>query len=191
MPGGVVMPCFEPVTITAPGRPDSAMAGAKARMPLTTPQRFVPMIRSQVAASENSLPPASTPAFSITRAGGPPRSTAAASASMALRSETSVGTARTSTAARAPTSARAASSASPGRSASQTFMPARAKAFAAARPMPLAAPVTTALWPGLIAGCRDIASCSIFMRRREMGQAGGKAIAPQGRRSQGSACRSP
>src|SRR3954447_10925027 len=68
---------------------------------------------------------------------------------------TSVGTASARAPARAasaPTVFAAASSAAPGRSARQRLRPRAAKLLAAARPMPLAAPVMTAVRPAAMAG---------------------------------------
>src|SRR5260370_9499299 len=77
----------------------------------------------------------------------------------------SVGTARARArdfAAIAPTARAAASSAAPGRSARQRLRPRAAKLLAAARPMPLAAPVMTALRPAARAGWSVMAGLLFF-----------------------------
>ena len=122
--------------------------GRKAVSPLITPQRLTPRTQSQwsrVSVSTRAKPP--TPALLHSTWTAPNRSSAASrSPATASGSATSVGTASTSP---PPSSSSfsACPSASSCTSARTTCIPAATKASAMPRPMPLAAPVTTATRP--------------------------------------------
>ena len=117
-------------------------------MPWTTLQRLTPRTQDQSASGiSHASPPAPTPALLHTRCTAPKASTALrASASTASHLDTSVGTATASAPPRAMASLAWASGSSC-TSARTSFIPSRAKRSAIARPMPLAAPVTTATFP--------------------------------------------
>ena len=90
-PGGCVMPCFEPVLMTRPGSPLSAMAGTKACTPCSTPKKLTPMTRVQPSGLDRASPPPATPALFISTETGPNSpAILAARVSTALRSLTSV-----------------------------------------------------------------------------------------------------
>src|SRR5918993_2184922 len=128
--------------------PDITMCGRNVRIPYTTPQKLTPIVHSQpsIGPSHGSPPPA-TPALLQTMCTAPNRSiVACANASTCSTLLTSVLTASVST----PSSsivAVARSSASSCTSASTTEHPAVASALASAKPIPLPAPVTTAILP--------------------------------------------
>ena len=86
MPGGVVMPCFEPVLITSPGRPRAIIPGTKAWVPWITPQRLTARIFFQASRGPKTPVPGPMPALFISTSVPPKRSlTAASSAAIARR----------------------------------------------------------------------------------------------------------
>src|SRR5579862_4344796 len=129
--------------------PCSTRAGRKARTPWITPHRFTPSTHSQGSVGPNhGSDRLDTPALLHTTCTAPNRwRAAAARARTEASSLTSVGTTSVSTPGRRTCSAAVASAAS-STSASTTWSPEAAKRFAKARPIPLAAPVTTATFPG-------------------------------------------
>ena len=180
LPGGVVMPCFDPVLITIPGRPRAIIPGTKVWVPKITPQRLVPMIFFQASSGPKTPVPGPMPALFISTSAPPKRSpTAASSACRSASRLTSVSIAITASAppgAASATAAAAASSRSAPRSAMQTRSPIAAKRVAAASPMPEAPPVTTATASLVSAGCGMIFSPSfirtgIHPSRHSSGQA--------------------
>ena len=114
-----------------------------------TPHRFTPIVHSQSAieVSQAGAPPAPIPALlQITCAVPNASNVRRASSSTCSRRETSVRTAIASTPPR-PISSRARARGAASTSARTIFIPSRANLSAIARPMPLAAPVTTATFP--------------------------------------------
>src|SRR5579884_938892 len=149
-PGPVERPRTEEVLTTWPPSPWASIRGTKAWMPCTTPSRLTPRTQSQSfsVVSVTGPPPPATPALLQRTWTGPNlSSTASASSSTDERLETSVTKCITSVA--APTSSAARASGRSSMSASTTCMPSAAKRSAMARPIPLAAPVTTAVRPGI------------------------------------------
>src|SRR5215471_10628315 len=149
MAGPVRMPADEAVLTTWPS-PCSIILGTNARMPWATPSRLTSTIQRQRSAGTVQVsPPVPTPALLHTTWAVPNRSNvAAARASTAASSRTSVGTASTLSAPiRPPSSAAAASSTGRSTSAMTTRMPSSPNRVASALPMPDAAPVTTATFP--------------------------------------------
>src|SRR5919106_621514 len=149
MAGPVRIPAADAVLTTCPS-PCSIIRGTNERMPWATPSRLTSTIqRQRSAGTVHASPPMPTPALLHSTCAVPNRSNvAAASASTADGSRTSVTTAATSS---APNwSARASialSSAARSTSATTTRIPSRAKRWASAKPMPDAPPVTTATLP--------------------------------------------
>src|SRR3990170_3495387 len=146
--GRVCSPAPDAVFTTWHSSPCSSITGTKARIPWITPQRFTPSTHSQsFSVFCHVTPPTPTPALLHRTWTAPIVSTVnLASASTSSDLETSVRFAVT--AAPAAFSSRSVRfSASSSRSASTTFMPSAANRPAIARPMPLAAPVTTATFP--------------------------------------------
>src|SRR5580700_2313244 len=162
------------------------MRGTNARMPWTTPKRFTPRIHSQSRSGTCHIgPPMPMPALLHTTCTLPNASNVRrANSSTCAALETSVRTAMASALPLAIAS-RTSPSGLSSTSASTTFMPSRAKRSANARPIPLAAPVTTATLPlksfmerefeqehgkpGRIF-CRDrpkmINGCAVILRKR-------------------------
>src|ERR671919_753908 len=129
MAGPVRIPAADAVLTTCPS-PCSIIRGTNERMPWATPSRLTSTIqRQRSAGTVHASPPMPTLALLHSTCAVPNRSNvAAASASTADGSRTSVTTAATSS---APT----------------TRIPSRAKRWASAKPMPDAPPVTTATLP--------------------------------------------
>src|SRR5215469_7600791 len=128
--------------------PCPASSGRKARIPWTTPHRLTPSTHSQAEIGPNhGSASEATPALLHTTCTAPKRSTAAAARALTADSSlTSVGTASVS--APKPAICRSAScNACCSTSARTTLSPVRAKRRASAKPIPLAAPVTTATFP--------------------------------------------
>src|SRR5215207_11617719 len=144
--------------------------GRKARMPCTTPHRFTPRTHSHPAIGPNHGSPApDTPALLHTTWTPPNRSrVASASAWTAGSLLTSVVTDRVSTPC-APTRSAADASASSCTSARTTRSPRRANASASANPIPLAAPVTTAICPGFSSMEANVVRRARPARRRPPG----------------------
>ena len=128
--------------------PLAMINGVKVRTPWITPHRSTSMIHRQVSRSiSHDRPPPDTPALLHATCTAPNTSIAAApSRSTSAGFETSAVTANTSAPAERSSWA-TVSSVSVSTSASTTFMPCCANAVASARPIPLAAPVTTATLP--------------------------------------------
>ena len=147
MPAVAKKPAIDAVLTTWPASPASSMRGRKLVTPWMTPHRSTPSTHSQsFRDSSATVPPPPTPALLHNSSTLPKRSNAAAaSASTWSGSETSQCTSNTSVpsapASDAAASARPASSTS----ASTTCIPSAAARRARASPMPLAAPVTTAV----------------------------------------------
>ena len=158
-----MIPCFEPVLITRPGRPRSSIPGTKACVPWMTPHRFTSRRRSQLPSGPSAVVGIPVPALFMSTSVPPKRSrTTLSRRTRSATRLTSISRAMTSSelppvlrAARATPaiSWRAFSRRSAPRSAMATRMPSEANFFAAARPMPEAPPVMTATAPAVRAGC--------------------------------------
>ena len=147
--GADTRPATEAVLTTWHSLSCFSMIGTKTRMPWSTPQRLTPSTHCQSASvnSQDAPTTGGTPAL-LQRMWTAPNASIvlAARASTSAARETSVRTGSTvappafisdAVLARAPSST----------SARTTFIPSAAKRSAIARPMPLAAPVTTAVLP--------------------------------------------
>ena len=130
--------------------PCAARSGRKARIPWMTPHRLTPSTHFHAESGPNhGSARLATPALLQTTCTDPKRSIAAAARALtAASSLTSVGTASVLPPRPAICSA-AARSAGCSTSASTTSSPARANRSASAKPIPLAAPVTTATFPAV------------------------------------------
>src|SRR5215471_1200700 len=130
--------------------PCAASSGRKARIPWMTPHRLTPSTHFHAESGPNHGSAwLATPALLQTTCTVPKRSTAAAARALTAASLlTSVGTASV-LAPRPAIFSEAASSAGCSTSASTTSSPARANRSASAKPIPLAAPVTTATFPAV------------------------------------------
>ena len=73
LPGGFVIPCFEPVLTTHDGLPLAIMAGTKALQVLTTPRKLMPITLENVSAEPPSADPPlrATPALQNRKFGAP------------------------------------------------------------------------------------------------------------------------
>ncbi len=151
----VITDVIEQVLTTCAGSPCASIRGTNVRTPYTTDQKLTDTVHSQSLAVAAQIGPSrypSTPALLFTRWIGPNRCCAAsASASMSASLDTSVFSPSTGTPA-AESSETVASSASCWMSPMTTFIPSAPQRSANALPMPLPAPVTTAVLP---------ANCSI------------------------------
>mmetsp|Transcript_4747 Transcript_4747/g.19355 ORF Transcript_4747/g.19355 Transcript_4747/m.19355 type:complete len:200 (-) Transcript_4747:144-743(-) len=94
LPGGMVMPCLEPVLTTSPFSPLARMRGTKARQPWMGPNVLTPSVARYRDAGARAPPPRPTPAL-LTSTWHAPASakTRSASASTAASSATSTTTA--------------------------------------------------------------------------------------------------
>src|SRR5579862_2796781 len=141
-------PATEAVFTMCPSCPSASIRGTKERTPCTTPMRLMSSVHFQSSIVAVQMGPATaTPALLKTRWTAPNFSQAlAASASRSPGFETSqrMHSARTPICAIAISVSRMPFSSM---SASTTFAPSRAQAITSSRPMPLPAPVTTAVLP--------------------------------------------
>lgn len=139
----------------SPALPRAIMLGAKMRAPLMMPHMLTPMMRCQLSDTPNNVLPGWMPALFISRSVPPKCAPTARSSSVTLSTRlTSTTDVITFVAAVTDDSFVAASASRPSStSAMHTFIPARANAVAAARPMPEAPPVITATLPLAMTGC--------------------------------------
>ena len=131
-----------------PSSPEATMRGRKEATPCTTPCKFTPNTHIHSATeSVACLPPPPTPALLHSTCTAPNRAKAAvASASTASAEDTSTSCVITSPP-KARTDSAAVARVFVSRSAITTSSPAFANRFDMAKPIPLAAPVTTATLP--------------------------------------------
>src|SRR3990172_4326437 len=144
--GPVIRPASEAVFTMCPSEPCRSITGTNVRTPWITPHRLTPITHSQSSAGTSHSVPlrGTTPALLHTMCTCPKASSVRlASDSTSSGRETSVRTAST-VAPPSRISFSAWASAASSTSARTTFIPSRAKRSAIARPIPLAAPVTTA-----------------------------------------------